>query len=179
MSEHRGTNEAFAYSLADELARCGVRHVVIAPGSRSGPLAIAFEREPRLETHIHLDERSAAFMALGIGRATGSPAVVLCTSGTAAANLFPAIVEARQGLVPLIALTADRPPELRATGANQTIDQIKMFGDSVVWFAEAGVPDDAPTSVPYWRSLACRAVAEASTRRGPVHVNVALRDPLY
>lgn len=179
MSEARGTNEAFATTLGDELARGGVEHVCIAPGSRSGPLALAFERESRLRTHIHIDERSAAFFAVGIGRATGRPAVVVCTSGTAAANLHPAIVEARQANVPLIALTADRPPELRATGANQTIDQIKMFGDSVVWFAETGVPDDAPTSPAYWRSLACRAVEEASTRPGPVHVNVALREPLY
>ena len=179
MTAARGTNETFAASVADELARNGVRHVCIAPGSRSGPLALAFERESRLETHVLLDERSAAFFALGIGRATGVPAVVLCTSGTAAANLFPAIVEARQASVPLIALTADRPPELRATGANQTIDQIKMFGDSVVWFAETGVPDEAPTSPAYWRSVTSRAVAEASTRRGPVHVNVALREPLY
>lgn len=179
MSEPRGTNQAFATSVADELARCGVRHVCFAPGSRSGPLALAFEGEPRLQTHVHLDERSAAFFALGVGRATSLPAVVLCTSGTAAANLFPAIVEAKQASVPLVALTADRPPELRATGANQTIDQIKMFGESVVWFAEAGVPDEAPTSPAYWRSVTCRAVMEASTRRGPVHVNVALRDPLY
>lgn len=179
MSEPRGMNQAFATSVADELARCGVIHVCIAPGSRSGPLALAFEQESRLKTHIHLDERSAAFFALGVGRATGLPAVVLCTSGTAAANLFPAIVEAKQASVPLMALTADRPPELRATGANQTIDQIKMFGDAVVWFAEAGVPDEAATSPAYWRSLACRGVTEASTRQGPVHINVALRDPLY
>ena len=179
MSEVCGVNEAFATSVADELARCGIGHVCIAPGSRSGPLALAFEKESRLQTHIHLDERSAAFFALGVARATGVPAIVVCTSGTAAANLFPAIVEARHASVPLIAITADRPPELRATGANQTVDQIKMFGDAVVWFAEAGVPDEAPTSPAYWRSLTCRAVTEASTRPGPVHINVALRDPLY
>lgn len=179
MSRPRGTNEAFAQSVADELARCGVTHACIAPGSRSGPLAIAFEREARLRTHVHLDERSAAFFALGIARATRHPAAVLCTSGSAAANLHPAIVEARQSFTPLLVLTADRPPELRATGANQTVDQIKMFGDSVVWFAETGVPDEAVTSPGYWRSLMCRAVAESLARGGPVHINLALREPLF
>lgn len=179
MRTARGPNEAFAVSLADELVRCGVTHACIAPGSRSGPIAIALERQAGLQTHIHLDERSAAFFALGCARATGIPAVVLCTSGSAAANLYPAIVEARQSFTPMIVLTADRPPELRATGANQTIDQIKMFGDSVVWFAEAGLPDTAEISPGYWRSLVCRAVAESTSwRPGPVHLNLPVREPL-
>ncbi len=173
------TNEAFATAVADELSRCGIKHVCIAPGSRSGPLALAFEREPGLDTHVHIDERSAGFFALGIARASRRPAVVVCTSGSAAANLFPAIVEARQALVPMVVMTADRPPELRATGANQTIDQLKMFGDSVVWFADSGIPDEAPGSAGYWRSLTCRAVTESIARSGPVHLNVPLREPLY
>lgn len=179
MNGPRGVNQAFAASIANELARGGVTHACIAPGSRSGPLAIALEQEPRLTTHVHLDERSAAFFALGVARALNHPAVVLCTSGSAAANLHPAIVEARHSSAPMVVLTADRPPELRATGANQTVDQIKMFGDSVVWFSEAGVPDDAVTSPGYWRSLICRAIAESIARGGPVHVNLALRDPLF
>lgn len=176
----RGANEAFATSLADELVRCGVRHASISPGSRSGPLAVALERQAELQTHVHLDERSAAFFALGVGRATGAPAVVLCTSGSAAANLYPAVVEAKEALIPMIVLTADRPPELRATGANQTIDQIKMFGDAVVWFAEVGVPDTAQVSPGYWRALVSRAATESTSwRPGPVHLNVPLREPLF
>ncbi len=153
MTLPRGANEAFAQTVADELARARVEHVCISPGSRSGPLALAFEAQPRLRTHVHLDERSAAFFALGTAKATATPAVVLCTSGSAAANLFPAIVEARHAAVPLIAVTADRPPELRAAGANQTIDQLKMYGDAVLWFADAGVPEVSPAAPRYWRSL--------------------------
>ena len=180
MNPPHGANEAFAVALADELVRCGVHHAAIAPGSRSGPLAIALERQPGLRTHVHVDERSAAFFALGTARATGVPSVVLCTSGSAAANLYPAMVEARHAFIPMIVLTADRPPELRATGANQTIDQVKMFGDSVVWFAEAGVPETAESAPRYWRSLVCRAVSEAlASPAGPVHLNLALREPLF
>lgn len=179
MSGPRGVNEAFACSVANELVRGGVTHACISPGSRSGPLALGLEREPQLTTHVHVDERSAAFLALGIARALGHPAAVLCTSGSAAANLHPAIVEARHSSTPMVVLTADRPPELRATGANQTVDQIKMFGDSVVWFSEAGVPDEAVTSPGFWRSLICRAITEAIARGGPVHLNLALREPLF
>ena len=175
---------AFGATFADELARCGLREVVLAPGSRSTPLAMAFaalENEGRLRLHVRIDERSASFTALGLAKASGRPAAIVCTSGTAAANFHPAVIEAGESGVPLLVLTADRPPELRSTGANQAIDQIKLYGDAVRWFCEAGVPEtgDAPG---YWRSLACQAWSHAAGAiggyPGPVHVNLALRDPL-
>jgi 2-succinyl-5-enolpyruvyl-6-hydroxy-3-cyclohexene-1-carboxylate synthase len=176
---------AFATVLADELVRCGLREVVLAPGSRSAPLAIALWQQAdrgRLRLHVRVDERSAAFLALGLAKAGGRPAAVLCTSGTAAASFHPAVIEADESGVPLLVLTADRPPELRGTGANQAIDQLKLFGAAVRWFAEAGVPEARPGMNAYWRSLAGRAWAAASgaggTFPGPVHINVPLRDPL-
>jgi 2-succinyl-5-enolpyruvyl-6-hydroxy-3-cyclohexene-1-carboxylate synthase len=178
-------SSAFATAFADELVRCGLREVVVAPGSRSAPLAIAFWQRADagdLRLHVRIDERSAAFLALGLAKAGGRPAAVLCTSGTAAANFHPAVIEADESGVPLLVLTADRPPELRGTGANQTIDQLKLFGTAVRWFAEAGVPEARPGMNAYWRSLACRAWAAASGAAGgfpgPVQVNLPLRDPL-
>jgi 2-succinyl-5-enolpyruvyl-6-hydroxy-3-cyclohexene-1-carboxylate synthase len=179
---------AFGATFADELARCGLREAVLAPGSRSTPLAMAFaalENQGRLRLHVRIDERSASFTALGLAKASGRPVAIVCTSGTAAANFHPAVIEADESGVPLLVLTADRPPELRATGANQAIDQIKLYGDAVRWFCEAGVPEaggsEAAVSA-YWRSLACQAWAHAAGAiggyRGPVHVNLALRDPL-
>jgi 2-succinyl-5-enolpyruvyl-6-hydroxy-3-cyclohexene-1-carboxylate synthase len=176
---------AFGLAFCDELARCGLREVVLAPGSRSTPLAMALgdlEQEGRLRLHVRIDERSAAFTALGLAKASGRPAAVLCTSGTAAANFHPAVIEADESVIPLLVLTADRPPELRSTGANQTIDQIKLYGSAVRWFCEAGVPERRSGAAAYWRSLACQAWAQASGRAGglpgPVHLNLALRDPL-
>ncbi len=172
-------SQALGYVLVDELVRCGVTHACCAPGSRSAPVALALAEDPRVRLHVLIDERSAAFCALGIAKAARLPAVVLSTSGTAAANFSPAVIEARHSGAPLIVLTADRPPELRDTGANQTIDQIKLYGDAVAWFAEVGAPEALPQSVAYWRSLASRAYASAlGPPGGPVHLNVAFREPL-
>lgn len=141
---------------------------------------MALHEDPRISLHVELDERSAGFLALGIAKSSGAPAVVVTTSGTATANLYPAVVEADAAAVPLIALTADRPPELRGTGANQTIDQVKLYGDRVRWFTEIGVAEDRPGAVAYWRSVTCRLWGEASGMRGvpgPVHANVPTREP--
>ena len=178
---------AFATVLVDELIRCGLREAVVAPGSRSAPLAMALHAASAapasgLRLHVRIDERSASFLALGLAKASGRPVAVVCTSGTAAAHFQAAVIEADESGVPLIVLTADRPPELRGTGANQTIDQVKLYGDAVRWFCEAGVPENRPGQVQYWRSLACRAWSRAdgngAAYPGPVHLNLALRDPL-
>ena len=175
---------AFAATLVDELARCGLAEAVLAPGSRSAPLAMAlWDRAkdageagsgqgpatesrtltahrgvpggrppgPALRLHVRIDERSAAFLALGLAKASGRPVALVCTSGTAAAHFHGAVIEASESGVPLLVLTADRPPELRGTGANQTIDQIKLYGDAVRWFCEAGVPQARPGMNAYWR----------------------------
>ncbi len=176
---------AFGETFTDELVRSGLREVVLAPGSRSTPLAMAFfgaaeRRQVRL--HVRIDERSASFTALGLAKASRRPVAVLCTSGTAAANFHPAVIEADESGVPLLVLTADRPGELRSTGANQAIDQIKLFGSAVRWFCEAGVPERRAGAAAYWRSLACQAWAYAAGSAGglsgPVHLNLAFRDPL-
>jgi 2-succinyl-5-enolpyruvyl-6-hydroxy-3-cyclohexene-1-carboxylate synthase len=176
---------AFGLAFTDELIRCGLRDVVLAPGSRSTPLAMAFfdaEQRGLIRLHVRIDERSASFAALGMAKAARCPVAVLCTSGTAAANFHPAVIEADESGVPLLVLTADRPPELRATGANQAIDQVKLYGSAVRWFCEVGVPERRQGAVGYWRSLACQSWALASGSAGalpgPVHLNLALRDPL-
>ncbi|MBB4915167.1 2-succinyl-5-enolpyruvyl-6-hydroxy-3-cyclohexene-1-carboxylic-acid synthase [Streptosporangium saharense] len=171
---------ALATVLVDELVRCGLTEVVLAPGSRSAPLALAAHADSRVRLHVRIDERSAAFLALGLARRTGRPVALMCTSGTAAANFHPAVVEAHESGIPLLLLTADRPPELRDTGASQTIDQIKMYGTAVRWFSEVGVPEDRPGQVAYWRSLVCRAYQRSlgPADPGPVHLNLAFREPL-
>jgi 2-succinyl-5-enolpyruvyl-6-hydroxy-3-cyclohexene-1-carboxylate synthase len=173
-------NTALASAMAEELARSGVRRAVISPGSRSTPLAVALWRQPEIEVSVILDERSAGFFALGTALAAGIPAVVLCTSGSAAANLHPAVVEADEASVPLIVLTADRPPELRDTGAGQTIDQLKLYGDAVRWFSEVGTHEADDAGLLHFRSVACRAYTSATgdPRPGPVHLNVPWREPL-
>ena len=171
---------ALATVLVDELCRAGLVHAVLAPGSRSAPLALALHRDTRMSVHVVIDERSAAFMALGIARATRAPALVLCTSGTAAANFHPAVIEADQARVPLLLVTADRPEELRATGANQTIDQTRLFGGAVRFFAEIAAPHGSSgEEAPRWRSVVGQAYAAATgPPPGPVHLNVAFREPL-
>ena len=171
------TQAAFAATLVDEWVRAGVRHAVVSPGSRSAPLAIALAAEERLAVHVVLDERSAGFMALGMGKASGVPAVVLTTSGTAAVELHPAVVESAQAGVPLLVCTANRPPELHGVGAPQTVDQTRLYGTSVRWFAQPGVADRA--SAWSWRSLGARCVAETlGPPAGPVHLDLAFREPL-
>ena len=173
-------NTALSSAFTEELARCGVKQAVVSPGSRSTPLAVALWRQAGIEVTIALDERSAGFFALGAAQASGLPVAVLCTSGTAAANYHPAVAEADLSNVPLIVLTADRPPELRDIGAGQTIDQIKLFGESVRWFCEVGNHDADDAGLLHFRSISCRAFASAAgdPRRGPVHLNFPLRDPL-
>jgi len=170
---------AQAEVLVDELVRNGVRHVVLAPGSRNAPLSFALhraERAGRLRLHVRIDERSAGFLALGLGKRSGAPAAVVCTSGTAATNLHPAVSEAHQSGVPLVVLTADRPPELRAARANQTIEQDHLYGGEVRFYAELGAAERRPGQNAYWRSEVCRACAAA--RGGPVHLNLPFREPL-
>ncbi len=156
-----------------------MRHACTSPGSRCTPIVLSLAREPRISCFSHIDERSAGFFALGAAKASGSPVAVTCTSGTAAANLAPAVIEARHARVPLIVMTADRPPELRDVGAGQTIDQLKLYGDAVKWFFEVDLPDAAPERLRFIRSLACRAYLTAlEGPAGPVHLNWPLREPL-
>jgi 2-succinyl-5-enolpyruvyl-6-hydroxy-3-cyclohexene-1-carboxylate synthase len=172
---------AFAYigAFVDELARSGVRNVCIAPGSRSTPLALSIASHPDLRTWVLIDERCAGFFALGMARALGAPVALLCTSGTATANFLPAVIEARSSCIPLIVMTADRPPELRDVGAAQTIDQNRLYGGYPKWFVEVALPDVTPTLLRYARTVACRAVATAAASPpGPVHLNFPFREPL-
>jgi 2-succinyl-5-enolpyruvyl-6-hydroxy-3-cyclohexene-1-carboxylate synthase len=178
--DRTNANTALASAFTEELARCGVRHAVISPGSRSTPLAVALWREPEIETDVIVDERSAAFYALGAAQASGKPVAILCTSGSAAANYHPAVIEADEAGVPLIVLTADRPPELRGIGAGQAIDQLKLYGGSVRWFCDVGTHAADDTGLLHYRATACRAYAAAAgdPRPGPVHLNLAWREPL-
>jgi 2-succinyl-5-enolpyruvyl-6-hydroxy-3-cyclohexene-1-carboxylate synthase len=172
-------NLAWSRALVDALLRGGVRHACVSPGSRSSPLALAIAERPELSTSIHIDERSGAFFGLGHARASGRPALLVCTSGTAGANYYPAVIEASQSRVPLIVLTADRPPELRETGAWQTIDQARLFGGFARWFVDVPPPADEPFMWRTLRSIAARAVAVAhGPPAGPVHLNLPFREPL-
>jgi 2-succinyl-5-enolpyruvyl-6-hydroxy-3-cyclohexene-1-carboxylate synthase len=168
----------WAAHVIDELGRLGARHLVISPGSRSTPLTMAASVHPDMEIQVILDERSAAFTALGMGRATGIPAALICTSGTAVANYLPAVVEARQSGIPLLLLTADRPPYLRHVGASQAIDQIKIFGDYPVFTHEVGEPQASNNDIQRLRMAVDQAVQESTSAGGSAHLNFPFRKPL-
>lgn len=175
---HPNPSTALARVVVDEMANCGVALIVLSPGSRSGALAIAASRHPDVETRVVIDERSAAFHALGAVRATGLPAAAVSTSGTAPANFYPAIVEADMSCVPLIVVSADRPAEMQGIGANQTIDQLEMFGPRVRGFAGIEAPDAAQDLNREWRSTVAGLLATAQALPpGPVHLNVRFREP--
>jgi 2-succinyl-5-enolpyruvyl-6-hydroxy-3-cyclohexene-1-carboxylate synthase len=166
-------------AFVDELARCGMRAACTSPGSRCAPLVLSLAREPRVRCFSHVDERCAGFFALGLAKASGLPVAVACTSGTAAAELLPAAIEAHEARIPLLLLTADRPPELRENGAGQAIDQLKLFGGAAKWFFEADVQDADAAHLRWMRTLACRAYWTAlEGRPGVVHLNFPLREPL-
>jgi 2-succinyl-5-enolpyruvyl-6-hydroxy-3-cyclohexene-1-carboxylate synthase len=166
-------------AFVDELARCGMHDACTSPGSRSTPLVLSLASEPRLRCHSHVDERCSGFFALGLAKASGLPVAIACTSGTAVAELLPAVVEAHEARVPLIVLSADRPPELREVGAGQTIDQIKLFGGFAKWFFEVGTHKASLERENWMRTLACRAWWTAlEGRPGVVHLNFPLREPL-
>ena len=173
------TLHRFIGAFVDELARSGVGHACICPGSRSTPLALLLNEHPNIKVWSHLDERSAAYFALGMAKILREPVVVVSTSGTAAVNFAPAVVEANYSGVPLLLLTADRPPELRGVGALQTIDQQRLYGTHVKWYQEMLLPEASEEAIAYSKNLACRAVAIAiAERSGPVHLNCPFREPL-
>jgi 2-succinyl-5-enolpyruvyl-6-hydroxy-3-cyclohexene-1-carboxylate synthase len=166
-------------AFVDELARCGLRDACTSPGSRCTPLVLTLARDERLRCHSHVDERCAGFFAVGLAKASALPVAITCTSGTAVAELMPAVVEAHEARVPLIVLSADRPPELREVGAGQTIDQLKIFGDFAKWFFEVGTHEATDERLRWIRTLACRAFWTAREGRpGVVHLNFPLREPL-
>ncbi len=169
----------YVASFIDELVRVGVTTAVISPGSRSTPMAILMAEHPKMDVYVNIDERSAAFFALGIAKEKKTPVAILCTSGTAAANYYPAIVEASISRVPLLVLTADRPHELRDVGAPQAIDQIHIYGKYAKWFVEMALPEDTNEMIKYARTMAARATGKSLTApAGPVHLNFPFREPL-
>ena len=175
---HQEVLTTYTSAFIDELSN-SIKHVVISPGSRSTPISMLMTKHSSIETHINIDERSAAFYALGLAKATQNPVALVCTSGTAAANYYPAIVEAKLSRVPLIVITSDRPHELRDVGAPQTINQIQLYGDHVKWFSEMAVPNGDESSLVYVRNISRRAVLEAKKKpAGPIHLNMPIREPL-
>lgn len=173
------TLASYTGAFVDELVRSGVTDVVICPGSRSTPLAMMMAKHPDMKVWMHIDERSAGYFALGMAKAHRAPIALLCSSGTAAANFFPAVVEAHEARVPLLVLTADRPHELRDVGAPQAIDQMKLYGGYAKWFMEMALPESTPDMLRYVRTVAGRAAATAfAAPSGPVHLNFPFRDPL-
>ena len=179
MTDTGALNLRAAETLVHGLAAAGLRHAVVCPGSRSTPLAVALHWHPDIRVWMHVDERSAAYFGLGIARRTGDAAALLCSSGTAAANFLPAVVEANLSHVPLVILTADRPPELRDVGAAQTIDQVRLYGGNVRWFVDLPLPDPDPLCLRHAATTAARAMSVAhAVPKGPVHLNVPFREPL-
>ncbi|MEH7224198.1 2-succinyl-5-enolpyruvyl-6-hydroxy-3-cyclohexene-1-carboxylic-acid synthase [Bacillus sp. JJ1566] len=169
----------YVASFVDELVRVGVTEAVVSPGSRSTPMAILMAEHPKMNVTVNIDERSSAFYALGVAKATKKPVAILCTSGTAAANYFPAIVEAYYSRVPLIVLTADRPHELRDVGAPQAINQNQLYGNHAKWFVEMALPEESEQMLSYVRTMAGRAAGTAlMAPAGPVHLNFPFREPL-
>lgn len=180
MTDIKSENKAFFWAsvFLQSLQQAGVSHAVISPGSRSTPLTLAAATLPEIKTHVVLDERSAAFFALGIGKATKQPAALICTSGTAVANYFPAVIESRMSGVPLLCLTSDRPAHLRSTGANQAIDQLNIFGSYPVFFHDVGEPVMKRDDLNRLSTLAAEAVFYATDQQGPVHINFPFSKPL-
>jgi 2-succinyl-5-enolpyruvyl-6-hydroxy-3-cyclohexene-1-carboxylate synthase len=179
IDEHQQHLTHYLAAFIEELVGNGVDEVVISPGSRSTPLALLFAHHPEVKTYINVDERSAAFFALGVAKAKKKPVAILCTSGTAAANYYPAIIEARYAKVPLIVLTADRPHELREVGAPQAIDQLDLYGKHVKWTVDMALPENSPSMLEYARSSASRGIGlSLGEPRGPVHFNFPFREPL-
>jgi len=177
--DFRNTNSLWCSVLVETLVRSGVSRAIVSPGSRSTPLTMALVRHPGIEAIPVLDERSAAFFALGQARQTGEPVVLVCTSGSAGANYFPAVIEAAESGVPLVILTADRPPEMRDCGSGQTIDQTKLFGRFVQFYHELAVPEPRMELLRYLRQTVAHAVGRSfGPEAGPVHLNVPFRDPL-
>ena len=177
--DFRNVNSLWSSVLVETLVRCGLRQTVISPGSRSTPLTMAFARHAAVESIPVLDERSAAFFALGLAKQHQRPVVLVCTSGTAAANYLPAVIEAREGGVPLLMLTADRPPELRACASGQTIDQQKLYGVYPTFYHELAVPELNEERLSYLRQTIQHAYARTlQPYFGPVHLNAPFRDPL-
>jgi len=177
--DFRNTNTVWASVLAETLQRLGLTTAVICPGSRSAPLTIAFALNNKIETIPILDERSASFFALGIAQKSGLPTALICTSGTAAANFYPAIIEARESRIPLLIFTADRPPELRDCHAGQAIDQVKIYGNYPNWQAELAIPSASIGMLDYLRQTIVYAIERSIfPTKGPVHLNIPFRDPL-
>jgi 2-succinyl-5-enolpyruvyl-6-hydroxy-3-cyclohexene-1-carboxylate synthase len=177
--DFRNLNTLWASVLVETLVRCGLKTAIVCPGSRSAPLTVAFARHPEIEAIPVLDERSASFFALGIAKQTHRPVVLVCTSGTAGANFYPAVIEARESRVPLLVLTADRPPELRDCNAGQAIDQQKLFGNFPNYYCELAIPELELGLLNYLRQRIAQCYQHCLYPiSGSVHINVPLRDPL-
>ena len=179
IEEHQQQMTQYLVAFIEELVGNGVEEVVISPGSRSTPLALLLAHHPGVKTYINVDERSAAFFALGIAKAKNKPVAILCSSGTAGANYYPAVIEARYARVPLIVMTADRPHELREVGAPQAINQIDLYGKHVKWSVDMALPESIPSMLQYARSSAVKGVTISTGHpQGPVHFNFPFREPL-